>query len=398
MHEDTLSQLANATSKRDNAMQEVAGILRRVAFASLTDAATYFGLNHSTIARYENGDIKQPPLGYLACLVKLIGENLEEAELEEGEYKRALMSEVNKHIRQFYGVEKSFQNWQQLCKVADNYLSKRSRPQSDGSELDMQQVEDPISPPFEESPPLVPAPSVSEDIGLIRFSDKRKARRGWHPNTATLVIMLLASLLVTAGVALMLNFSQMPPNQGQSPSTFGPTPGVLKHDRSLVNTPGGINWFYKSGVNLRDFKAEATFHNPYGYPNDEKKRFDYGFMFRKGLGDEGYHLAVGPAGAWFLELWSGPGQSTRLYEAPDGTIKNLKASETEKNKLRLEVTGRTAKFYVNDVLVTTPVAALDVSDLMAGGDVGVATGFIQANTISGKFTQFSDFTVWSLDP
>lgn len=200
---------------------------------------------------------------------------------------------------------------------------------------------------------------------------------------------------------------QPPPKKTEDPPIFGPIPGVLKHDRDPASTAEGINWYYKSGVDLRDFKAEATFHNPYGYPNPEKKRFDYGFMFRKGSNDEGYHLAVGPTGAWFLELKTESGQLKRLYEAGDGTIKNLNASEDGQNKLRLEVEGKTARFYVNDVLAhtyefglptTTPVTDLDVSGLTTSGDIWVVTGFLQENTIQEKLTQFSDFTIWSLDP
>lgn len=181
----------------------------------------------------------------------------------------------------------------------------------------------------------------------------------------------------------------------ESRTMWGPFEGELKHDRK------DGTWLRNADVNLRDFIAEATFYNPYGYPNQENKRFDYGFMFRRTRSDDRYQLFVGSGGAWKLELFKA-GRGTNVYQAGDGSINNLDPSEGGSNKLRLEVNGGTARLSVNDVDVSVLVngrpTTLDVSGHMESGDVVVGTGFLPSNTIQGMFTRFTDFIVRSRDP
>src|SRR5688572_22770562 len=96
--------------------------LRSRLFKSQEKAATYFGVTRPTITRYETG-YNKPPLGYLACLAQLLADRQEEAEVAT--YRKALLSEVNRAIRQEYEYEAPFEDWRELCQVADEYLAKK---------------------------------------------------------------------------------------------------------------------------------------------------------------------------------------------------------------------------------------------------------------------------------
>jgi len=105
-----------------------AGILRVQVFSSQQKAADYFGLNRTTIVRYENDSLRPPP-GYLAGLARLfiMGKeaNTEGDLIDE---QQMLLEQINKAIQADYN-DIPFKDWAELCRVADAYLEERQSSQ-----------------------------------------------------------------------------------------------------------------------------------------------------------------------------------------------------------------------------------------------------------------------------
>ncbi len=150
-----------------------AGILRKRIFSSQSKAADHFQLNRSTIVRYENEELT-PPLGYLTCLARLVIEQMElEEESEITLYRQTLLQQINKAVRYDYR-DVPFQDWNELCAIADEYLARRQSPSRsaglDSSDIQNQNI------PFSvnlnilpsESPPLphfyVERAAIQDDI------------------------------------------------------------------------------------------------------------------------------------------------------------------------------------------------------------------------------------------
>lgn len=102
-----------------------AGILRNYLEFSQRKLANYFNLDHSTIARYENETIK-PSMGYLACLVRLVLQKHQSTTTSQTpDAQSVLLQEINKAIRHNYPDEPDFQSWDELDRIADEYLAER---------------------------------------------------------------------------------------------------------------------------------------------------------------------------------------------------------------------------------------------------------------------------------
>ena len=100
------------------------GMLRQQVFSSQAKAAAYFHLHRTTIVRYERGELT-PPLGYLACLVRLcIDQRTLAGQKEVKDCQQILLKEANRAIHHDY-KDLPLQNWDELCAVADEYLTKR---------------------------------------------------------------------------------------------------------------------------------------------------------------------------------------------------------------------------------------------------------------------------------
>lgn len=109
------------------------GMLRQQLFSAQGKAAAHFHLHRTTIVRYEQGELT-PPLGYLACLVGLLSDQLVLAGEDAASYRPTLLAEVNKAIRYDYR-DIPLQDWAELQGVADEYLAQRqslsSKPSPD---------------------------------------------------------------------------------------------------------------------------------------------------------------------------------------------------------------------------------------------------------------------------
>lgn len=101
-----------------------AGILRSYLGLSQRKLAARFPLDHSTIARYESEGIN-PPLGYLACLVRLVLQKHQDTNKQQpGPGQQFLLQQINKAIAHNYLDEPPLQSWTDLESVADVYLAR----------------------------------------------------------------------------------------------------------------------------------------------------------------------------------------------------------------------------------------------------------------------------------
>ncbi len=98
--------------------------LREGAFHTQTEVAEYVTLTHATISRYENGHIR-PSAGYIALLAMAYINKQTRIEPDVGNHRNTLLQEVNKALREFHSNEMKFQDWSELCKLANDYLAKQ---------------------------------------------------------------------------------------------------------------------------------------------------------------------------------------------------------------------------------------------------------------------------------
>jgi hypothetical protein len=163
---------------------------------------------------------------------------------------------------------------------------------------------------------------------------------------------------------------------------FGPRSGRLYHNHSddfLVHR--------LAFVQLRNFIAESEFVNPYAATWNT---WDFGLGFRFESWDIFYQLIVGSDREWTVTLVEG-GSFTDLA---GGTVPNLRTLEGESNKLVLMVIGNIGYFFLNESFI----AQFDLHQMISvgGGGVFVGTGFYIGNEVGGYYTDYEDFTIWSL--
>ncbi|MCB9100857.1 MAG: hypothetical protein H6632_15065 [Anaerolineales bacterium] len=118
--------MSHSLPKYRNDLAGFVGILRQQVFSAQGKAAVHFHLHRTTVVRYEQGALT-PPLGYLACLVRLLSDQLMLTGEETAIYRQMLLTEVNKAIRDDYR-DIPFQHWEELRRVADEYFAQRQNP------------------------------------------------------------------------------------------------------------------------------------------------------------------------------------------------------------------------------------------------------------------------------
>jgi WD40 repeat protein/serine/threonine protein kinase len=100
--------------------------LRRSVFPSQQEAARFFGLHHTTVGRYEKGEVT-PPLGYLAYLLKTIASMRALADPGGEDVPQKLLKDLNRIIHRYYQEAQELKTWDELCNSADDYLAGRQR-------------------------------------------------------------------------------------------------------------------------------------------------------------------------------------------------------------------------------------------------------------------------------
>jgi WD40 repeat protein len=99
-----------------------AGDLRDRVFRYKTEAARYFGLDHTTIGRYEDGKVT-PPLPYLLRLTQLVAARLELTPSTHPLETQQLLREINKAIDLCYPGFARLHTWDDLLVGAQGHLT-----------------------------------------------------------------------------------------------------------------------------------------------------------------------------------------------------------------------------------------------------------------------------------
>ena len=163
----------------------------------------------------------------------------------------------------------------------------------------------------------------------------------------------------------------------RSDPDFGPSSGSLVH---------ALDGFIKSeytGVEARDFVAEAVFYNPYAAATGS---WDIGFLFRETDINNQFRLTVESDGEWSLTAQEG--EAADVVES--GVVNDLNAGAGGANRLTLMANGETGYFFINGRYVSV----LDLSAWNVAGDIGVGTSFYEGNEIEGETTAYEEFAVW----
>jgi hypothetical protein len=160
---------------------------------------------------------------------------------------------------------------------------------------------------------------------------------------------------------------------------FGPRSGKLDHDDD-----NNIK-IQCTNVALRDFVAEAIFHNPY---SASFNGWDYGFIFRHTKKGNQYRIIVSSKSNWYLNLW----EDVSLGNQAKGSVANLRTGRGDFNAIKFVARGDNGYLYVNDLLISS----MDLSLRLVSGEVCASTGFFDGNELPGYSTGYEDLTVWSL--
>ena len=118
----------------DNTLAGFSEELREECDFTKSKAATYCGLHHATISRYDNHKLVPHP-GYLSCLACYIIEKKSNPETVKA-YKKHLLEQINAVNREIRGQKKThrkpseapyFRNWDELKHFAEEYRKRRQK-------------------------------------------------------------------------------------------------------------------------------------------------------------------------------------------------------------------------------------------------------------------------------
>ena len=172
---------------------------------------------------------------------------------------------------------------------------------------------------------------------------------------------------------------------------FGPSSGILEQREGDQASQIACE---SPRVTLRDFIAEATFHNPTASdPLPSPPAWDYGFIFSNLDGETEYRLILDADGTWTLNL-----HSSGFDISNRDTTPLLDLSTEGSNTLKLYVTGDTSHLYINGQYVDTlDLSMFGMSQSSASAhDISICAGILVGNAIAGRPTLYDDFTIWSL--
>jgi hypothetical protein len=156
-------------------------------------------------------------------------------------------------------------------------------------------------------------------------------------------------------------------------------------DGRLLNEQG-IKQPYRAGVWLTDLIVEATFYNPY---SNEEGCWSYGLNFRKSENNFHEIQIIGSSPPTVNHVLVIDRQASRIYS--DNVPINQGSGES--NTVRIVTFGEAGQLWLNGRFMTN----LDLSGLTEPGNVELDTEVVPMCSMNAFFTDFSDFTVWSLD-
>ncbi|MGD9712956.1 MAG: hypothetical protein AB7V46_12925 [Thermomicrobiales bacterium] len=163
---------------------------------------------------------------------------------------------------------------------------------------------------------------------------------------------------------------------GSAGSTLaGPFAGVLTEATGTID-------FAPAGVQVADFSASAAF----GVPADLSVPFSIAMGFRHTGGNDQLRLVIVSDGRWFLTVGNSPNIAS-------GQLNNLVVTPGGVNTLMLSAQGISGTASLNGQAFAT----LDLSSWSSPGDIWIAAGLISETTLTGRVTQYRDFSVMSLE-
>lgn len=113
------------SSTTENPLALFLADLRAWVFSSQARAANYFGLDRSTVWRYEEGRTL-PPSAYLVELAHLVAERLGDQRYANTAYRDLLLQEINRALVSYYPDEQPFRSWKDALRTTRNYYTRRA--------------------------------------------------------------------------------------------------------------------------------------------------------------------------------------------------------------------------------------------------------------------------------
>lgn len=172
---------------------------------------------------------------------------------------------------------------------------------------------------------------------------------------------------------------------------FGPSSGILEQRDGDQAAQIACE---SPRITLRDFIAEATFHNPTASdPLPSPPAWDYGLIFSNLDGETEYRLILDADGTWTLNL-----HGSAFDISNRDTTPLLDLSTEGSNTLKLYVTGDISHLYINGQYVDTLNLSMFGMSQSSGSahDISICAGIIVGNAIASRPTLYDDFTIWSL--
>jgi len=160
---------------------------------------------------------------------------------------------------------------------------------------------------------------------------------------------------------------------------YGPTTGSIKHI-GPKSTP-----IVCAKVDVGDFIMEVKFANPYDWRDFA---WSYGVFFRYGSINNHYRLTISSS----ERLGFGITRDGIVSLISAGTHSVINRSADEYNTIRVEAKGDEAKVYINNTFATS----LNIGERAPNGDVCLATGILGQDSIEGKETKYSEFTIYEI--
>jgi len=161
---------------------------------------------------------------------------------------------------------------------------------------------------------------------------------------------------------------------------FGPKSGRIPHKEENPNIQT-----ISASVGLRSFITEVTFSAPY---SPSEAPWDFGIIFREAGPNIEYRLVFNSDKSWVFTLHSGTATGKVVLS---GTIDDLNTAEGGATKVRLYAEGDKGWLFVNDKFISE----LDLSKQYSGA-IMIGIGFHKGTQVTGKLTDYKDFSVWSL--
>jgi serine/threonine protein kinase len=160
---------------------------------------------------------------------------------------------------------------------------------------------------------------------------------------------------------------------------YGPKSGALVHKKE-----NDILERQTSSVGVRNFITEVTFVVPFPESVGE---WDFGVLFRDGGANNEYRLILTPDKKYEIVSTTGNPSGKTIAS---GEIANMNTEVGDENKIRIYGLEDRGWLFFNDEFITEFDASGHYS-----GDIMIAIG-LTGEEITGKVTEYKDFTVWSL--